>query len=575
MANDDHFQSTTMRISVAPDKKPAVAAPKPKGFKDPVAATTGPSPIRIPRSKSDSTPIGGPDFTELLQNIYDAAVITTLTGEIVVVNVRAVQFFRGTRHEVTRGSILGLVSGATPTLLNTIRETLKNDRFVLIQAFCNRKDGTSFPAEISVNRLHLSTLDYLIFFIRDITLRKEAEERLRTGYNAIQNAANGIAIADGDMTVTYVNPAILRLWGFPESDDIRGLNIRTFLVDESRADEIVRSVSAGETWANELEMKRRDGTTFFAQISIAPNTNPDGELAGMVFSMVDITPQKRAQQELAAYAQQLSERNQQMEDDLRMAGEVQQAFIPRTFPIFPVGVPPEESALVFSSLYLPSGMVGGDFFDILTVSPTQAGIFICDVMGHGTRAALVVATLRGLIEQLTPINHDPGAFLTALNDAYSVIFKQTTELMFATAVYVVVDVTSGRMLYSNAGHPFPFRLRPALGTVEPLEFAPGAKGPAIGLFEQSTFKNDECWLDPGDRLILYTDGLTEAKGSNVEDYETTRLLEVLCQNIAAPPEQLLKKLVADVQQFSGTTQFEDDVCIVGMEARRLVAKSEG
>ncbi len=567
MANeDDPFQST-MRIDIPPDLLEQMNAPR-HAVETPTRRghTTV---IRIPGKKTDASSMGGPDFQELLQNIYDGALITDLSGNIINANIRAIQFLIYGREELCHQNVISLISGASEQLLSTILQTLQSDRFVLIQACLMRKDGSLFPAEISVNRLHLTGKDHLSFFIRDITLRKEAEERLRTGFNAIQNAGSGIAIADISANLSYCNPAILRLWEIENPEDIQGENIRAFLANEAHADEIMATALRGESWSGEIEMRRRDGTTFFVQASVAPNLNADGDLVGMVFSLLDISILKQTQKKLEEYADQLRERNREMENDLSMARDIQQAFLPRRYPEFPRGVAEGQSAIRFSHLYYPSGAVGGDFFDIIRVSDTQAGIFISDVMGHGARAALVVATLRGLIEQFSQVAHDPGVFLTQLNHTYASIFSQTGDLMFATALYLVVDVRTGRIVYTDAGHPYPVRLRRDTQEVEELAFDEGSKGPAIGLFDDSIYKNSECVLSLNDLLLFYTDGLSEAKGPEMEFYESGQMLDVIRAQMQSSPAQLLNALVENAQQYSARTDFDDDVCLLGLEMTRI------
>src|SRR5690606_27287299 len=116
---------------------------------------------------------------------------------------------------------------------------------------------------------------------------------------------------------------------------------------------------------------------------------------------------------------------------------------------------PSESALNFCHRYLPTTTLGGDFFDVLALSDTMAGVFICDVMGHGVRSALVTAMMRALVGERTPVTVDPGQFLTELNRHLLFILPQTDTPMFASAFYVVIDVEKGLVSYANAGHPSP------------------------------------------------------------------------------------------------------------------------
>lgn len=563
--NKDPFLST-MRIEIPPD-----LALEPDGQKkgEGVARRT-PSRkiIRLSTGGAEQQPFAGQDFQALLQNIYDAVLITDPRGQIRNVNARAVQFFGYDAPEFTDLNVVQLISGATEELFSTIWQTLQGDRFVLIEACCNRKDETIFPAEISVNRLRLSSTDYLSFFIRNITLRKEAEERLRTGDTAIRNSGSGIAITDAAGNLQYCNPAILRLWGLGEQE-VQGLGVRTFLADPRLADEMNRTVRDGGSWAREMIMKRRDGITFFAQVSVAPNVNPDGELSGMVLSLQDISILKRAQAELEDYAQKLRQRNNEMEDDLNMAREVQLAFLPQKYPSFPAGTSADQALFNFSHLYHPSGSVGGDFFDILRISDTQAGVLISDVAGHGMRAALVVATIRGLIEQLSPVAADPAAFFTQLNKAYLSIFVPTGDAMFTTALYLVVDVANGRVLCSSAGHMPPFRLARG-GGVEQMTFPRETQGPGLGLYRTAVYRNLEFPVQAGDILLLYTDGLSEVTDREGRFYDAGRMQACLSENTGRKPADLLREIMADAQRFSASDHFEDDLCMLAVEVCRLV-----
>ena len=521
--------------------------------------------IRISKAGSGTRPLGDADFQELLQSIYDAVLITDLNGQVINGNVRAVQFFLSDVEDLCRKTILDLISGADESLLATIRQTLQSDRFVLIQACCIRKDGSIFPAEISVNRMPLSGKDFLSFFIRDVTLRKEAEEKLRTGYNAIQNAGSGIAILDTDANVQYCNSAFAALWRYEKAEDMLGRSIQDFLPDAAVLERMISAVSAGDSWADELAIRARNGGLVHVQVSAAPNLNADGEIAGIVLSLLDISNLKSAQRQLESYARELQKKNLEMEDDLRMAREVQFTFLPHECPAYPPGVPPGQAALRFSHLYLPSGLVGGDFFDILTLSEHEVGILIADVVGHGMRAALVVATLHGLMDQLSRTARDPAEFLTQLNRAYAHVFRQTSDRIFATAFYCTVDVRDGAMRYGCAGHLAPYRLHRPSGAVELVQPSEDVQGAALGLFDHSTYRSATARLEKDDLLLLYTDGLSETMSPSNQFFETTEFAESLARHIRREPDAMLKALVDDARRFSGRKDFEDDVCLLAVE----------
>lgn len=556
---EESLFSATMRIDLPHDIGPDDESGKKAG---------GKKLIRIVRSANGHAPAGATDFQALLQNIYDAVLITDTHGQIVNVNTRAIQFFGFEASELTSLNVLQIISGATEELLITISKTLQSDRFVLIQACCNRKDGSFFPAEISVNRLRLSSNDCLSFFVRNVTLRKEAEEQLRTSATAIRSSGSGIAIADVEGNLQYCNPAMMRLWSL-EEHEIPGTNIRHYLAEPRDADEMGAAVKRGETWSREAVMKRKDGGGFYAQVSVVPNVNPEGALSGMVISLLDISSLKRAQDALEDYAERLRQRNAEMEDDLRMAREVQLASLPQEYLCFPRGATPDQAPLTFSHLYHPSGIVGGDFFDIIPISDTKAGVLIADVTGHGVRAALIVATIRGLIEQLSPAASDPADFFTKLNRAYASVFTQSIDMMLATALYLVIDTKSGQALCSSAGHPSPFRLRRKDSTVTLLGFSKDIQGPGLGLYPGHEFRSLKFHVEPGDLILLYTDGLSDVMDSQRRFYDTTRMTACLSENKTKPAAELLKEIMADAQKFSGREDFEDDLCLLAVEVQKL------
>jgi len=452
----------------------------------------------------------------------------------------------------------------------TILQTLTANRFVLMQGYCLRTDGSYFSAEISVNRLRLSARDHLSFFIRDTSLRREQEERLRTGHNALQNSSSGIVITGLDGRIEYWNPAFLSFFALTELQEVEGHDLRSFLCAPEMLNDVISSTSDGQTWTGELEMKRTNGTTFFGQVSVAPNLNTNGEPVGMVLSILDVTPQKRAQQQLQAYASELHQWNSQMQEDLNIASELHQAFLPSDFKVFPRGASLDDALLQIRNLYCPSGTIGGDFFDIRALSDHEVALFVSDVMGHGIRSSLVVATIRGLIEQLRTMANEPGAFLTHLNATYTTIFKHIGgTVVFSTALYAVIDTQTGILRLANASHPAPILLRRNAARWDRLAVVGPEGSAALGIFPDKGYTTSEFQLAQGDLLLLYTDGLSEVEGPKGELYESRRFGELLTSKMQSPIEELLNSLLADAKAFSGREMFEDDVCLLAAQVERL------
>jgi len=277
---------------------------------------------------------------------------------------------------------------------------------------------------------------------------------------------------------------------------------------------------------------------------------------------------KRTADQLARYATELRAKNAQMETDLHMAREIQQVFLPQQYPSFPRQSPPEQSALRFCHRYQPAATVSGDFFNILQLSDSEAGVLICDVMGHGLRAALVTAILRGLMEELMPLAGDAGRFLTGINRSLVTILRRLDEPLLSTALYLIADVGRDEVRFASAGHPSPLRLQRSLGVVEPLRAYDARHGPALGLFEESNYPTCRCPLSSGDLLVLFTDGVYEMHGPEEEEFGLDRLVAAFRRRSKMPPAQMLDEILAEVQAFSRQKDFEDDICLVAVERTR-------
>ncbi len=273
---------------------------------------------------------------------------------------------------------------------------------------------------------------------------------------------------------------------------------------------------------------------------------------------------------VVARTAELSEKNEQMQSDLRMAREIQFAFLPQQYPVFPHSVRSQDSALRFCHRYLPTGDIGGDFFDVLPLSDNEAGVFVCDVMGHGVRAALVTAMLRGLVEELAPLAHDPGQFLAEMNRALLATLRQAETTLFASAFYLVADVARGEICFANAGHPSALQICRSTSSVE--SFRPGCKpGPALGLFEDSIYPTFRRSMAADDLVILYTDGLYEVYDVDGHQYGEDRLLAALRKRMRMPCAELFDELLKEIRAYSQNAIFSDDVCMVGMEVARIGA----
>ncbi len=281
---------------------------------------------------------------------------------------------------------------------------------------------------------------------------------------------------------------------------------------------------------------------------------------------------EQLEQRVADRTRELREKNMLMEEDLEMARELQMTFLPHQFPTLPRGASQAASAVKFSSIFHPTSSVSGDYYNVVRVSDTAVGIFMCDVMGHGVQAALVTAMMRALEEQLSEFADNPGALLTKMNQSLRHILGQLGTTLFTTACYVVVDIANARLTFANAGHPSPLLVRDATNEVI-LIHAQQALSPALGLFDDVSYLTHELSVEAGDLVLVFTDGLFKMENTATEPFGVQRLRAAIQRRTGLPLAKLMQDVFSEIQNYTEGHPFPDDVCLVGMEIAHLEANT--
>lgn len=293
----------------------------------------------------------------------------------------------------------------------------------------------------------------------------------------------------------------------------------------------------------------------------------DVDLPSLTRAIQSALNQKRLADQVEAY-------HAQLEADLEMARKLQESLLPRHYPCFPASASPEESAFCFHHRFFWTTQLGGDFFSVQPLSDTRVGVFICDVMGHGVRSALVTSMLRAMVGDLAGEAAQPDRFLSVMNQRLTAILKEIGETLFATAFYMIADVGRGRLRYARAGHPAPLHVRRTAGVVESLPF-PKSAGPALGLFANAKYIACERSLATNDLLLLFTDGLYELTDPDGDEFGVERLKEAAGRRLELPLVEVVDGLIEDVRTFGEGEEFVDDVCLLGVEVARGRSEPSG
>ncbi|MGD0402052.1 MAG: PP2C family protein-serine/threonine phosphatase [Candidatus Acidiferrales bacterium] len=238
-------------------------------------------------------------------------------------------------------------------------------------------------------------------------------------------------------------------------------------------------------------------------------------------------------------------RSQSQDLDLDKAREIQQGLLPKKIP--------QVRGLEVAGAWQPANLVGGDYFDVLKFSDKKIGVCIGDVAGKGISAALLMANLQASFRAFASEAVSPGTLVGKLDE---VISNNIAPDRFITFCYCTIDSTDNRLTFASAGHMPPILFRRS-GDAIPLKDG----GPPLGIFPNQNYQDIVLPLESGDRLILYTDGLTEATNSEEQEFGERRLVDLGRRNMTLSASDLLAEIKKEVVSFCHGS-FHDDFTLV-------------
>lgn len=353
-----------------------------------------------------------------------------------------------------------------------------------------------------------------------------------------------------ELELTPNEPLLALLQSAPGVLDLATLRLESPLVTRLRAEGVrllVPLLSQGEL-VGMLSLGPRRSEQDYASDDKALLANLATQ-AAPALRVAQLVRQQRAE----------ARERERMAQELRVARLIQQTLLPREVPNVP--------GWSITPYYEPAREVGGDFYDFIPLPDGRLGLVIADVTDKGVPAALVMATTRSVLRAAATRLESPGAVLARVND---MLVPDIPANMFVTCLYAVLDPTTGRLHFANAGHDVAY-WRTARGELRELR----ARGMPLGLMEGMCYEEELVELGAGDHILLYSDGLVEAHNTRREMFSFDRLAD-LVGGATRGGQALVDRLLAELAAFTGPGWAqEDDITIVTLECHTLPEQGRG
>jgi sigma-B regulation protein RsbU (phosphoserine phosphatase) len=398
-----------------------------------------------------------------------------------------------------------------------------------------RRGGVYITVKASPLRNEEKELCGGIVVVRDITNRKARDQKIRTLTNAVEQTADTIVITDTKGVIEYVNPAFESTTGFTR-DEVVGQTpalLKSGVHDSQFYAHLWATISAGRVFSATIANRKKNGEIYYAEQTITPMKDSSGTITHFVSVVKDVTEQRKLRDQ---------------EAQMKLARAVQQRF----YQIPPPAIPGFDIA----GASFPADATGGDYFDFVPLPRGRIGISVGDVSGHGISSALLMVELRTCIRAVAWNHPRLGEVFTRVNNTLASELKQES---YATLAFCRLHPASRSLVYASAGH-LPGYILAKDGSVKSTLDAIDIP---LGLFRKHPFgSSDEIRLEPGDLLILVTDGVTEAERPDQISFGADRMLDYIRAHREESARQIVEGLYQAAREFADGMPQSDDITAV-------------
>lgn len=478
----------------------------------------------------------------VIESLADGIVIGDLQGRCLLANAAARRLFGADLATLTAdelGSALGclqpdMVTPCAPAQMPLTR-TLRGEVVGNLELFL-RRDGFPKGVWLSVDgtpvRDSRGRIEGAVLVYRDITQVKQRIQQVELLSNVVEATADAVIVTDRSGRIEYVNPAFEKATGYSRAEAL-GRN-PSILKSGAHSSEFYaglwRALVAGQVFRGTFVNRRKSGELFFTEQTITPMRTEGAGVTHAVSVGKDVTELRHA-----------AER----ESTLLLARSVQQRLFPPSAPTVP-------GYDVFGATFV-ADVTGGDYYDFVPLPGEHLGLVVADVSGHGVDSALLMAEVRAVLRATAQTTAEPSEILAVVS---RVLHADTEAHRFATLLLARLHLPSGALDYASAGHPSGYLLdaRAAIKSALP------ATGVPLGLFPDSRYETRSALcLEPGDTLVLLTDGVTDSGTREGEFFGAERTLEVVRSSVGGRSSDVVEGLYRAVRAFEPGMPQSDDV----------------